>query len=83
MFFFFFSFFLPCEKQTPKQTVTYLSCADRILNTIQQRCSDASEGTMTHVTTSLASRPPFSVTRLLTHDSTIRDANKRIHPSTP
>lgn len=29
-------FFLPCEKQTPKQTVTHLSCADRILNTIPQ-----------------------------------------------
>lgn len=32
----FFFYYLPCEKQTPKQTVTYLSCADRILNTIQR-----------------------------------------------
>lgn len=36
--FFCYLFFLnlPCEKQTPKQTVTYLSCADQILNAVQQ-----------------------------------------------
>lgn len=68
MFFYycFFSFFLPCEKQTPKQTVTYLSCADRNPEHHSTRCGDASEGTMTRMTTSLASCPLFLLlTRLL------------------
>lgn len=30
LFFFFRFFFRPCEKQTPKHTVTNISCADRI-----------------------------------------------------
>lgn len=71
-------FFLPCEKQTPKQTVTYFSCADRILNTIQQRCDDASGWTMTHDNI-FSILPSLSVAHSLTHDHTIGHANKHTH----
>lgn len=50
-------FCLPCERQTPKQRVTCLSCADRILNATPQQCGDASEGAMTRGYESVFSVP--------------------------
>lgn len=71
--------FLPCEEQTPKQTVTYLHCADRILNTIQQDVV-IPVGEQWHMTTSIASCPLFLLLILpslsFTHYHTISHANK-------
>lgn len=78
MFFFFF-FFTLWKKQTPKQSVTYSSCADRFLNTIQQDVVMPVREQWHTYDNDFSILPSPYVTHSLTHDNTISDANTHIH----